>query len=232
MSKTQKTLAKTLLSRRSLMAGAVAGAGVTALTAGSLNVLAQSAAPASEVPVEELMKDIGLKDLALGPDDAKVTVVEYASLTCGHCGRFHKSVFPKIKEKYIDTGKIRFIIREFPLDNLAAAASMLARCAGEDKAYPLMDTLFNKQQDWAYVQGNPVPALFELSKQAGFTKDRFDTCLRDQDLLNKITNQRKRAAEVFGVNATPTFFINGKRLSGGIGLKQFEAAIDPLLAEG
>ncbi|MGH1417821.1 MAG: DsbA family protein [Hyphomicrobiaceae bacterium] len=202
------------------------------MTAGSISLVAQGATSAPEVSVEELMKTHGLTDMALGPADAKVTVVEYASLTCGHCGRFHKSVFPKIKEKYIDTGKIRFIIREFPLDNLAAAASMLTRCAGDDKSYPLVDTLFTRQEDWAYVKGNPVPALFEISKQAGFTKEKFDSCLKDQKLLEKLTAQRTRAAEVFGVDATPTFFINGKRLSGGVTIKKFEEILDPLLAEG
>ena len=228
MSNETKRLLATHIGRRSVLTGA-AGAGAMALTAGTLGVYAQESAP--EVSVEELMKTQGLTDMALGPADAKVTVVEYASLTCGHCGRFHKTVFPKVKEKYIDTGKIRFIIREVPLDNLAAAASMLTRCAGDDKAYPLVETLFNRQEDWAYVKGNPVPALFEISKQAGFTKEKFDTCLKDQKLLEKLTAQRTRAADVFGVNATPTVFVNGKRLSGGVGFKQFEEAIEPLLAK-
>ncbi len=228
MSNEAKRLSALTVDRRTLLAGA--GIGAAALTAGSFGVIAQKS-PAEEVSTEELMKTQGLTDLGLGPADAKVTVVEYASLTCGHCARFHKNVFPKVKKKYIDTGKIRFIIREFPLDNLAAAASMLTRCAGDDKAYPLVDTLFNTQENWAYTKGNAVPALFEITKQAGFTKEKFDACLKDQKLLEKLTAQRTRAAEVFGVNATPTFFVNGKRLSGNVGMKQFEAAIDPLLAK-
>lgn len=173
----------------------------------------------------------GLPDVALGPPEAKVTVVEYASMTCGHCSKFHADVFPKLKEKYIDTGKVRFIMREFPLDNLAAAASMLARCAPENKVYPMMDMLFKTQPEWAYVQGNPVPKLFEIAKQAGFTQESFDKCLTDQKLLDAINATRQRASEKFGVNATPTFFINGKRLSAPT-MAEFDKAIEPLLAKG
>lgn len=201
------------------------------LFASQLAAVAQRAEPAPEVPVAELMKDTGLKDLSLGPADAKVTIVEYASLTCGHCGKFHKNIFPQIKKEYVDTGKVRFIFRDFPLDNLAAAGSMLARCAGDDKAYPLLSNLFNRQKDWAFGEGNPVPKLFDLAKQVGFTKESFDKCLSDQALLEKVKAQRARGADVFGVNATPTFFVNGKRLSGGVSFEKFQKAIDPLLAD-
>ncbi len=159
-----------MLSRRELLAtiGALAlaaGAGLSAFPA-----LAQQKGP-SEVPVEELMKPGPLGELTLGPADAKVTVVEYASMTCSHCAHFAKDVWPDFKKKYIDTGKIHFVFREFPLDNLAAAASMLARCAGGDKTFPLIEVLFAKQADWAFVEGNPVPKLFEIAKQAGFTQE-------------------------------------------------------------
>ncbi len=119
--------------------------------------------PASpdEVPVDELMKAGALPDLALGKADAPCTIVEYASMTCGHCANFHTKVFPSLKEKYIEPGKVRFILREFPLDNLAAAASMLARCAGGDKTYPLVDVLFQKQEEWAFVRTNPVPGIVQ-----------------------------------------------------------------------
>lgn len=220
------------LNRRQILAGMGVATGASVLAAHqSRPALAQRAKGPEEVPVEELMKSSGLKDLALGPEDAKVTIVEYASLTCGHCARFHRDVFPKIKEKYIDTGKIRFIFREFPLDNLAAAASMLARCVGGDKSYAMVDTLFNKQEEWAFVQGSPVPALFNISKQFGLTKEKFDACLRDEKTLEEITNQRTRASEVFGVNSTPTFFVNGKRFNAGTSFTKFETEIDALLAK-
>lgn len=209
----------------------IAGSATLAVAAGMTGGLAGPAA-AQDVPIDELMKKVtDLEELTLGPPDAKVVVIEYASMTCGHCARFHKNVFPEIKKKYIDTGKIQFIMREFPLDNLAAAASMLGRCAGEGKTFPLIDALFDKQADWAFVRENPVPALFEISKQAGFTKQSFETCIGDQKLLDQIIKIKDRGAGVFGVNSTPTFFINGKRLRGGGTLADFDAIIEPLLAE-
>ena len=184
----------------------------------------------SEVSVDELMKPSDLADLTLGPADAKVTVVEYASMTCPHCAHFETDVFENFKKKYIDTGKVRFVYREFPLDNLAAAVSMLARCAGGDKTFPLIQTFYAKQAEWAFTQGNPVPKLFDIAKQAGFTQESFDKCLTDQKLLDQITAQRTRASDTFGVNATPTFFINGKKLPETPTLEAFDKVIEPLLA--
>jgi protein-disulfide isomerase len=213
----------------------LAGAASVALAAAignllPLEALAQKAKGPAEVPVEELMKPGDLPDLALGPADAKVVVVEYASMTCGHCANFHNKVFPEIKKKYIDTGKVRFVMREFPLDNLAAAASMLARCAGGDKTYPLIESFFQTQADWAYAKGSPLPKLFEIAKQAGFTQESFDKCLTDQKLLDQLTAVRTRASEVFGVNSTPTFFVNGKRAPAPT-LEALDALIEPLLAK-
>jgi len=179
----------------------------------------------TEVPVEKLMEAGPLPDLVVGDAKAPVTIVEYASMTCGHCANFHTKVFPTLKEKYVDTGKVRFIMREFPLDNLAAAASMLARCAGEGKALPLISALFAKQDDWAFVKGDPRPELLKFAKQAGFTQESFEKCLTDQKLLDDISSIRSRAADTFGVNATPTFFVNGKKLN-GVGLEDFEKAFE------
>lgn len=221
--------ASSKLSRRemlSLSASALAvGAGLSALP-----TLALAKGP-TEVPMEELMKPGPLGDLSLGNKDSKVTVVEYASMTCGHCAHFAKDVWPEIKKKYVDTNKIYFVFREFPLDNLAAAASMLARCAGGDKTFPLIEVLFEKQPEWAFVEGNPVPKLFEIAKQAGFTQESFDKCLTNQKLLDDITAGRTRASEVFGVNATPMFFINGKKLDGSPTVENFDKMIEPLLAK-
>jgi protein-disulfide isomerase len=191
--------------------------------------LAQRKQPApTENSVDELMKPGPLPDLVLGSADAPITVVEYASMTCGHCAHFHTTVFPTLKEKYVDTGKVRFIMREFPLDNLAAAASMLARCAGDGKTFPLISVLFAKQDDWAFVKGDPRPELLKFAKQAGFTQESFEKCLTDQKLLDDIAAIRSRAAETFGVNATPTFFVNGKKLN-GVDLADFEKAFEPIL---
>ena len=218
------------LSRRLVLAALCAGAIGAGALLHTLPVAAQAKGP-SEVPVEELMKPTGLPDLALGPADAKVTVVEYASMTCGHCAQFTKDVWPGFKKKYVDTNKVRYVFREFPLDNLAAAASMLARCTGNDKAFPLIEVLFEKQNEWAFGEGNPVPRLFEIAKQAGFTQESFDKCLTDQKLLDEITSGRTRASDVFGVSATPTFYINGKKLDGAPTIEKFDQMIEPLLAK-
>jgi protein-disulfide isomerase len=227
VSASKTTSGRFVLARRAALGALCAGLVGAAL---ALPVAAQQKGPA-EVPVEELMKPVGLPDLALGPADAKVTVVEYASMTCGHCAHFTTDVWPKFKEKYIATNKVRYIFREFPLDNLAAAASMLARCTGNDKAFTLIEVLFEKQKDWAFGEGNPVPRLFEIAKQAGFTQESFDKCLTDQKLLDDITAGRTRASDVFGVSATPTFYVNGKKLVGEPTLQKFDEMIEPMLAK-
>jgi protein-disulfide isomerase len=212
------------------MAAGVAALSVLASWGLSQPALAQrKKATPTEISVDELMKPGPLGDLVLGNADAPITVVEYASMTCGHCANFHTKVFPTLKEKYVDAGKVRFIMREFPLDNLAAAASMLARCAGEGKTLPLISVLFAKQDDWAFVKGDPRPELMKFAKQAGFTQESFEKCLTDQKLLDDISAVRTRAADTFGVNSTPTFFVNGKKLSGGGSLDDFEKAFDPIL---
>jgi protein-disulfide isomerase len=219
-----------LLTTRRAVLTAAAGIAAAAMLPGLPAFAQRKGAPArAEVPVNELMEPGPLPELSLGKDDAPVTIVEYASLTCGHCANFHNTVFPKIKEKYVDSGQVRFILREFPLDNLAAAASMLTRCAGGDKTYPLVEVLFKQQEQWAFVRGNPVPELFKVAKQAGFTQESFDKCLTDQKLLEQVTSIRSKAADKFGVNSTPTFFINGKRMQDAPTVEAFDKALTPLL---
>ena len=181
----------------------------------------------AEVPVDELMKT-DLPDIVVGKADAPVTIVEYASMTCGHCAAFHNTVLPKLKAKYIDTGKAKLIFREFPLDNVAAAVSMLGRCLPAEASSAFISEMFKRQQEWAFQPGNPLPRLFEMARQVGFTQASFDKCLTDQKLLEQIEAAREKASKKFGVSATPTFFVNGKRLA-GVSLAEFEKAIDPLV---
>jgi protein-disulfide isomerase len=218
------------ISRRDILLGAASVAAL-GVGVGATPVMAQrrSAGP-DEVPVEELMKPGPLPDVALGKADAPVTIVEYASLTCSHCASFHNNVYPALKAKYIDTGKVRFILREFPLDNLAAGAAMLARCAGGDATYAMLEALFKTQEKWAFVRGSAVPELFKVAKEASFTQERFDACLNDKKTLELIVAARDRASKEFGVNSTPTFFINGKRLKGSSNsIEVFDQALAPLL---
>jgi protein-disulfide isomerase len=167
-----------------------------------------------------------LDDIPLGSASAPVTIIEYASMTCPHCAAFEVGVYPKLKEKYIDTGKVRFIMRLFPTPpvQLSAAAYMLARCGGPDKFYPLIETLFQQQQKW--VVQNPIPPLLAIAKQAGFTQESFDACINDKAQLNKIQQVWNTASSKFQVDSTPTFFINGQKFAGEMPIEQFDKAIE------
>jgi len=226
------------LNRRNML---FAGAGVVALAVASAWFMSSSTEQTAaaktarkggrvtEVPVEKLMEAGPLPDLVVGDAKAPVTIVEYASMTCGHCASFHNTVYPALKAKYIDTGKVRLIMREFPLDDRATGAAMLARCAGDGKTFPLISALFARQEEWAFVpKENFVPELAKIARQAGFTDETLRACLGDQALMDKILTVRSRAADEFGVNSTPTFFINGKKLVGG-SIEDFDKAIEPLL---
>jgi len=188
-----------------------------------------AAAPEAQgtVDMAELLKPGALPDKSMGKEDAPVTVVEYASMTCPHCAHFAETTFPEMKTKYIDTGKVRYILREFPFDPRAEAGFMLARCAG-DNYFPMVDVLFKQQQNWAAAE-NAKDALFQLSKLAGFTQESFNACLTDQKLLDQVRAVQKRGAEEFKVDSTPTFFINGKTYKGAMSIEEVSAIIDPLL---
>jgi protein-disulfide isomerase len=173
----------------------------------------------------ELMAPGALPDLSLGKEDAPNIIVEYASMTCPHCAQFHKTVLPELQTKYIDTGKARLILREFPLDGLAVAAFMVARCAGPDRYYPVVGALFDTQESWAVAGPEGKEKLLLVAKQAGFSKEKFDQCLADKELFNKIVETRKRGNEQFGVDSTPSFFINGKRMTGEQTTAAFEAVL-------
>ena len=184
--------------------------------------MAQSAA--------DVAKPGSMPDMALGPANAAVTITEYASMTCPHCAAFTEKVFPKIKSEYIDTNKIRFVFREFPLDVKAAAGSMLARCIAKDDAgkyFAVVDMLFRQQEAW--VMKNTTETLIRIGKQAGLSQQQVEDCLKDQALLEKIAADQKYANEVLKVNSTPTFFINGEVVKGEQSFEEFDKRIKSLL---
>ena len=185
--------------------------------------------PAGGVDVSsaDLLTPGPLGDEVQGAANAPVTLIEYASMTCPHCASFHETTYPEMKKKYIDTGKIRFIFREFPLDALAAAGSMLARCAGKDKFFPLVETLFAQQKDW--VTQKPLQPMLAIAKQAGFTQESFDKCLANQEVLNGIEEGRQRAVQRLNVQSTPTFFINGKLFRGTLTMQELDKEMAPYL---
>ncbi len=180
----------------------------------------------------DVAKPVSLPDMALGPKDAAVTITEYASMTCPHCAAFNEQVFPKLKAEFIDTGKIRYIFREFPLDIKAAAGSMLARCIAKDDAakyFAVVDVLFKQQMDWAYGKTSTTEGLTRIGKQAGLSQEQVDSCLKDQALLDKIAADQKYAADILKVNSTPTFFVNGDVIKGEASFDVFDQKIKSLL---
>lgn len=195
---------------------------------------AQPAAPAAAAPqsqgsvdMAKLLEPGALPEMVLGKDDAPVTIVEYASMTCPHCANFHATTLPELKTKYIDTGKARLIFREFPFDPRSEAGFMLARCS-KDNYFPMVDVLFKQQQNWAAVE-NAKDALLQISKLAGFSQESFEACLTDQKLLDDVRAVQKRGAEEFKVDSTPTFFINGNTYKGALTIAEMSAIIDGML---
>src|SRR3989440_1617937 len=218
---------KPLIITRRAFTIALSLAGFAALAGLSpLRLIAEAMAQSAS----DVAKPVSLPDMALGPATASVTITEYASMTCPHCAAFNDNVFPKIKSEYIDTGKVRYVFREFPLDIKAAAGSMLARCIARDdsgKYFAVIDMLFRQQNDW--VTKNTTETLTRIGKQAGLSQQAVEACLKDQALLDKIAADQKFANEVLKVNSTPTFFINGEMVKGETSFEEFDKRIKPLL---
>jgi protein-disulfide isomerase len=213
--------------RRSVLTYGAAGLAAVA-TAAALPVSALAQASAN-VPMDKLLAKGALPDIWLGKDNAPVTIVEYASMTCSHCAAFHAGTFKQLKKDYIDTGKVRMTIREFPFDPLAMAAFMLARCEGPAKREPMIDLLFATQRTWAFSK-KPLEALIEVTRQGGMSQETFEKCLKDKDLYENVSKVRDHGAKQFNVSSTPTFFVNGTKLSGDRPLSDFAKIIDPIVA--
>jgi protein-disulfide isomerase len=215
-----------IITRRAFTA-ALSLTGLAALTGFSpLRLIAGAMAQSAS----DVAKPMSLPDMALGPANASVTITEYASMTCPHCAAFNEAVFPKIKSEYIDSGKVRYVFREFPLDIKAAAGSMLARCIAKDdsgKYFTVIDLLFKQQNDW--VMKNTTETLTRIGKQAGLSQQAVEDCLKDQALLDKIAADQKYASDVLKVDSTPTFFINGERIKGETSFEEFDKRIKSLL---
>ena len=170
----------------------------------------------------------GLEDHVEGNADAPVTVIEYASPTCPHCAAFHINVYEPFKAAYIDTGKVKFIVRPFARNALDAAIFMLAEAAGPEHYHEVVATYFKTQNEWGMSE-KPRDAIFAIAQQLGFTEESFNAALTNQDVLNGIEAQKNQALDDFGLTGTPTFYVNGKTLSGGKTLEQLAAEIDPLV---
>lgn len=197
-----------------------------ALTVVALFLPVGSAARAQQNPTATLAaKPVSLPDMALGQSKAPITIIEYSSLTCPHCADFEENVLPMLQTKYIDTGKVRFVSREFPLDIQAAAASMLARCAanGDAPKYFEATTMLFKQQ--GPLMERTTDTLKAVGGRFGLTAEAVEACVKDQALLDKLTADQQFAFDELKVDATPTFFINGERLRGAMSFEEFEAKL-------
>ena len=191
-----------------------------------------SAAPKAQVPKpEETFASVAIDagDKVLGRADARVTIVEYASFTCPHCAHFHADILPELKKAYIDTGKARLVYRDFPLDRYALAASVVARCAADNRYFGFVDLLFREQPRWSGAK-NPVAALGGLAMLAGISKKKLESCLRNEELQKAVLQQRLTASQKYKVTSTPTLIVNGAKYGGDLTLDQFRAVIDALLS--
>jgi protein-disulfide isomerase len=161
----------------------------------------------------------------LGSPNAPVTVIEYASLTCPHCAHFQKDVFPQVKKELIDTGKIRFVVREFPIGHTSGAAAIINRCAPEDKYFSLFNAFLLRQPEWVSLEIRP-DAIYSVAKSSGMSRETFDKCLTNQTIIDGLTEVKQRGRK-FGVVGTPTFFANGRKAQGTITFEEFKALLRP-----
>jgi protein-disulfide isomerase len=196
----------------------LAGAASYALIA---SARAQDAKPDGEI----LGEASSLGEMALGPEGAKVTMIEYASATCPHCREFHETVFVPLKKDYIDSGKVRFIFREYPHNDPALAAFMVARCAPKEKYFPMIDVFFQTQDKWTQ---DPLNGLKNIALQAGLSEDQFNACLKNESIAKAVFEVRQRGEKI-GVNSIPTIYINGELYTGERTMDAIKAKIDPLL---
>jgi protein-disulfide isomerase len=201
-------------------AGAALG-GCGGGAAGPVDVTASKAL--NVPPPEELMRDGPLGERALGNPNAPVTVIEYASLTCPHCAHFQRDIFPRVKKEFIDTGKIRFIVREFPIGHTSGTAAIVNRCAPADKYFAMFNDFLLLQPEWVSLEIRP-DAIYAVAKRSGMARDTFDKCLTNQTIIDGLTEVKQRGRQ-FGVIGTPTFFANGRKAQGEVTFEEFKALI-------
>ncbi len=174
------------------------------------------------------------KEFIHGDPKAKLTVIEYASLTCPHCADFAQTVWPQVKKNYIDTGKIKFVFRDYPLDQLAMAGAMLARCAPGDRGKNMIELMFKKQLDWVRAP-QPLEPLKQYALLSGMNAADVDACLKNDALLKTIKEEQNKATSLYKVQATPTFYIGDEKLDGlapgDAGYAQISKVIDKQLAK-
>lgn len=188
-----------------------------AITGGA--VLALRARPGAAATVAER---------ALGDPQARLTVVEWFSMTCPHCAAFHLQTLPELKRRYLDTGKVRLVVRDFPTDALALRAAVLAHCAGPERYFTFVDALLASQARWAGAK-DPAAALRQMAKLGGLADAQIDACLADTALENAVLQTRLEAQQKHDIRSTPSFLIDGKVHAGNRSPDEFAKLLDPLL---
>ena len=191
------------------------------------SVLAIPAAPA--VAGIASLED-ATREMVVGDANAPVTLIEYASLGCPHCANFHKNTYPKIKENYIDTGKVKLVYRDFPLGRPALAASMIARCAGPQRYFGMVEIFFSSQKQWSQAQ-NPLDALKKTARFGGMASQDVDACLASQGVLDHIQSVARKAQDEHQIQATPSFVIDGETISGALPYADMKVYLDKALAK-
>ena len=171
-------------------------------------------------------------DFIIGNDNAPITIIEYASMSCSHCANFHNNTLPDIKKEYIDTGKVKFVFRDFPYNYPAFLGSMAMRCIPSEVRYDYMNALYKLQNMWV-VKENAITRqeLYKIMQTGGMTKEKFDNCLSDVDLENKILQEVMAAQSEFNIRSTPSFLINGDLLEGDKSIKVFRQILDKILSD-
>ena len=169
-----------------------------------------------------------LEEKKIGDDSASIKMIEFASLTCGHCAKFHNEVFPLIKKDYIDTGKISFIYRDFPLDKFALKASVIARCSGSDRFFSFLRVLYNKQKDWTRTQ-DPFKSLLKIAKLGGLKNDEIKVCVGNKSIEDGILKERLNSTKTYEIKATPTIYFNEEKYEGDLTFEALKLKIDSLL---
>ena len=209
------------MNRRQIMMGSAALAAFAGL--GGAPFAARPALAADEIFPQ---------DRFLGAEDAPITIIEYASLTCPHCAAFHSETLPQLKDTWIKGGRARLVFRDYPLDRVALTGALVAHCFEKDEAYfAFLGFLFDDQRKWAYSE-NPVESLANMAKLGGIDQDRFNACLQDEARLNGILEGIKYAQDTYGVKSTPSFVIDGKLYPGNRSFGDFDKLLEELAPKG
>ena len=176
--------------------------------------------------------DITEKDFVIGNEDAKITIIEYASLSCSHCADFHVNTLETLKKEYIDTGKVKMVFRDYPFNYPALLGSMVLRCIPENYRYDYMNALFKLQTDWVNKKNKKtIQELYKIMQSGGMTKDEYDACIYNTELENEILEGVMEAQNQFNIKSTPSFIINGKLIEGNKSIKEFRQIIDKILSQ-